>query len=133
MSEHPSRGLSVDRLQQLCSRWPGVIHDIKWGDNLVFSVGGKMFAMTHADGREGGRLAFKVADERFLELTDLPGIVPAPYLARMRWVSVTEPRRFTTAELEALVLDAYTQIRAKLTRKLQSALGPLPTLEARKP
>jgi predicted DNA-binding protein (MmcQ/YjbR family) len=91
-----------------------------------------MFAMTHADGRDGGRLAFKVADERFLELTDLPGIVPAPYLARARWISVVEPRRFTTAELQVLVLDAYVLIRARLTKKLQSELGPLPTLKAGK-
>ncbi|MGN6119244.1 MAG: MmcQ/YjbR family DNA-binding protein [Rhodanobacter sp.] len=133
MTDQPPRGITVAQLQRLCSRWPGVTRDIKWGDNLVFSVGGKMFAMTHADGREGGRLAFKVADERFLELTDLPGIIPAPYLARMRWVSVTEPRRFATAELQALILDAYTLIRARLTKKLQSGLGPLPVLKAGKP
>ena len=133
MTDQSTRGITVARLQRLCSHWPGVTRDTKWGDNLVFSVGGKMFAMTHADGREGGRLAFKVADERFLELTDLPGIIPAPYLARMRWVSVTEPRRFTTVELEALILDAYTLIRAKLTKKLQSTLGPLPPLQAGKP
>ncbi|HWU75183.1 MAG TPA: MmcQ/YjbR family DNA-binding protein [Rhodanobacter sp.] len=103
--------------------------DIKWGDNLVFSIGGKMFVMTHADGREGGRLAFKVADERFLELTDQPGVVPAPYLARARWVSIIEPSRFTTGELRALLLDAYVEVRAKLSRKLQLELGPLPTFQ----
>ena len=74
-----------------------------------------------------------MADERFLELTDLPGIVPAPYLARARWVSVAEPQRFTTVELQALMLDAYVAIRAMLTRKLQSELGPLPTFKAGKP
>ena len=132
MTDKPSRGITTTGLQRLCNRWPGVTIDIKWGDNLVFSVGGRMFAMTHADGRDGGRLAFKVADERFLELTDLPGIIPAPYLARARWISVVEPRRFTTVELQALVLDAYALIRARLTKKLQSELGPLPTLRAGK-
>lgn len=120
-------GISVAQLETLCSRWPGVTRDIKWSDNLVFSVDGKMFAMTHADGREGGRLAFKVADDRFLELTDQPGVVPAPYLARARWVSITEPARFTTAELRELVLDAYAAVRAKLSKKRQAELGPLPT------
>ena len=52
MTDQPPRGITVAQLQRLCSRWPGVTRDIKWGDNLVFSVGGKMFAMTHADGRE---------------------------------------------------------------------------------
>lgn len=133
MTEPPSRGITVARLESLCSHWPGVTRDIKWGDNLVFSVGGKMFVITHADGRDSGRLSFKVADERFLELTDLPGMIPAPYLARARWVSVTEPSRFTTAELQALILDAYALIRAKLTKKRQAELGPLPTRKAGKP
>ncbi|MEO8810187.1 MAG: MmcQ/YjbR family DNA-binding protein, partial [Rhodanobacter sp.] len=70
------------------------------------------------------------ADERFLELTDQPGVVPAPYLAQARSVSVTEPRRFATAALEALVLEAYVTVRAKLPKKAQAALGPLPTLES---
>lgn len=131
MAGKPRHGLDPAQLEALCSRWPGVTRDIKWGDNLVFSVGGKMFVMTHADGREGGRLAFKVADERFLELTDQPGVIPAPYLARARWVAVTEPWRFTTTELEALLLDAYAAVRAKLTKKLQTELGPLPTLQGK--
>lgn len=129
MTGKPSRGITVAQLESLCSRWPGVTRDIKWGDNLVFSVGGKMFVITHADGRDGGRLAFKAADERFLELTDQPGIIPAPYLARARWVSVTEPSRFTTAELQALLLDAYVSVRAKLSKKRQGELGPLPALK----
>lgn len=124
--KHPN-GLTAVQLEALCGQWPGVTRDIKWGADLVLSVGGKMFAVTPSDGSEGGRLSFKVADERFLELTDLPGIVPAPYMARAHWISVTEPQRFGTAELEAFVLDAYALVRAKLSKKLQAGLGPLPT------
>jgi predicted DNA-binding protein (MmcQ/YjbR family) len=98
--------------------------------NLVFSVGGKMFVVTHEDGSDAGRLSFKVPDERFLELTDQPGVIPAPYLARARWVSITEPSHFTTAQLQALLLDAYVTVRAKLSKKLQAELGPLPKLKA---
>lgn len=116
-------------MKTLCSSWPGVSSDIKWGDNLVFSVGGKMFAMTQAEGRAGGRLAFKVADARFLELTDQPGVIPAPYLARARWVSVTEPSRFTTTELQELLLAAYAAVRARLSKKLQVELGAPPSLK----
>jgi predicted DNA-binding protein (MmcQ/YjbR family) len=129
MTGKQPRGLAVAQLEALCDGWPGVTRDIKWGNNLVFSVGDKMFVMTHADGSEGGRLSFKVGDERFLELTDQPGIIPAPYLARARWVSVTDPERFTTAELQGFVFDAYTVVRAKLTKKLQAELGPLPVLK----
>lgn len=122
-------GLTADRLDALCGRWPGVTRDIKWETRLVFSVDAKMFAMTAADSGEPAYLYFKVPDERFLELTDRPGIVPAPYLARARWVMIDEPKRFATAELAELVLGSYALVRAKLTKKRQVALGPLPTLK----
>lgn len=130
MARKPVRGLTAAQLQALCGHWPGVTRDAKWGVDMVFSVGGKMFAVMPSDGSEGGRLSFKVDDDRFLALTDQPGIIPAPYLARAHWISITEPQRFATAELAAYILDAYTLVRAKLTKKLQAELGPLPTLKA---
>lgn len=120
------KGMTPAQLEALCSHWPGVTRDIKWGHELVFSVGGKMFVLTPMDSGDGGRLFFKVEDERFLELTDQPGMIAAPYLARAHWVSVTEPRRFPTAELEAFIRTAYALVRAKLTRKLQAEFGPWP-------
>ena len=118
-----ARGLSAAQLRALCAHWPGVTEAIKWEVDLVLSVGGKMFAMTPADGSEGGRLSFKVADERFLELTDQPGMIPAPYLARAHWISVIEPTHFSTAELQGFVRDAYVLVRAKLSKKMQTELG----------
>ena len=132
MTSKRASGLTPLQLEALCGKWPGVTRDIKWGADLVFSVGGKMFVVTPSDGSEGGRLSFKVADERFLELTDQPGIIPAPYMARAHWISVIEPQRYSTVELELFVRDAYTLVRAKLTKKLQAQLGELPTLKAKK-
>ena len=123
------KGITPVQLEALCGAWPGVTRDIKWGEDLVFSVGGKMFAITRAgQSTHGQRLALKVPDERFLELTDQPGIVPSPYLARAHWIAVIEPQRFTTGELEALVRDSYLLVRAKLTKKLQNELAPPPWL-----
>jgi len=120
-----SKGMTPRQAELLCAGWPGVTMDIKWGHELVFSVGGKMFLVMPM---EGGRLAFKVPDERFLELSDQPGIIAAPYLARARWVSVVEPQRIATRELHEHIQTAYGLIRAKLTKKLQRELGewPLP-------
>jgi predicted DNA-binding protein (MmcQ/YjbR family) len=132
MIRKQANGLTAAQLEALCRHWPGVTRDTKWGVDMVLSVGGKMFAVMPSDGSEGGRLSFKVADERFLELTDQPGIIPAPYLARAHWISITEPQRFATTELQAFIFDAYTLVRAKLTRKLQAELGPLPTLKVGK-
>jgi predicted DNA-binding protein (MmcQ/YjbR family) len=70
-----------------------------------------------------------VPDGRFLELTDQPGIIASPYLARARWVSVVEPWRFATAELAAHIETSYGLVRARLTKKMQAELGAWPTEE----
>jgi predicted DNA-binding protein (MmcQ/YjbR family) len=127
MKPTSKHGLDMQGLRALCGRWPGVSEDIKWGADLVFSVAGKMFVITPSDGSEGGRLSFKAAEDRFLELTDRPGIVPAAYLARARWVSVTEPHRFSTETLQDLVRESYLAVRGKLSKKMQAELGPLPS------
>lgn len=128
MTGKQTRGLDADGLRALCADWPGVTVDIKWESNVVASVGGKMFAMLSYG--HGEQLSFKVADERFLELTDRPDIIPAPYLARAHWVAVTEPKRFATATLQDFVRDAYTVVYGKLSKKLQRELGPLPERKA---
>ena len=119
-------GMTTQQLGALCGHWPGVSSDIKWGDALVFSVAGKMFVLTGNRPGPVQRLFFKVADERFLELTDQPGIRPAPYLARHHWVLVDQPQRFATAELERHIRHSYALVRAKLPKKTQTSLAALP-------
>ena len=71
-----------DDQRRLAASLQGATEDIKWGADLVYSVGGKMFCVFLM--REGVTCtcSFKVDDERFLELTGVPGVKPAPYLAR---------------------------------------------------
>jgi hypothetical protein len=38
--------LHIEEIQHLCNQLPGVTEGIKWGDDLCFSVGGKMFLIT---------------------------------------------------------------------------------------
>jgi predicted DNA-binding protein (MmcQ/YjbR family) len=122
MPTKTSRGLDGDALRKLCKGWPGVSVDIKWESNVVASVGGKMFAMVSTN----TSLSFKVADDRFLEYTDRPEIIPAPYLARARWVAIMDTKHFATGTLQDFVRDAYGVVRGKLSKELQRELGPLP-------
>jgi predicted DNA-binding protein (MmcQ/YjbR family) len=110
-------------LRRLTAAWPGIGAEIKWGNDLVFMVDGKMFCALCVEGEEKGKLAFKVEPERFLELTDRPGIVPAPYLARAHWVALADSRAVPRVELEGLVRRAYELVFAKLTKKRQNELG----------
>lgn len=113
--------MNVEKAKDLCRSFPGATEDIKWGADIVFSVGEKMFMVTGADAPQG--MSFKVEDERFLELTDRPGIIPAPYLARAKWVRLESADALDDREAAALLRRSYELVFAKLTKKLQRELG----------
>lgn len=112
-----STAMKPAAVRRTVSAWPGVTEDVKWDNDLVFSVAGKMFCAMEAGSGRG--LSFKVEESRFLELTDRPGIVPAPYLARAHWISLEDPVALPEAEARALIRRSYELVRARLSRKLQ--------------
>lgn len=110
--------MNLTKAKAYCRTLPGATEDIKWENKLVFSVGGKMFAITGAE--DSGRgISLKVDDDRFLELTDRPGIIPAPYLARARWVCIDNPQAVSDAEVRQLLQRSHELVFARLTKKLQ--------------
>lgn len=110
-------------LRRLALAWPGTSAEIKWDDDLIFMVDGKMFCGLCVKGAQRGKFAFKVEAERFLEFTDRPGVVPAPYMARAHWISLDDAAVIPRAELEGLVRRAYELVLAKLSKKRQRELG----------
>ena len=105
--------------KKLCLSLPAATHDVKWGADHVYSVGGKMFAVIGPD----GSMSFKVDDHRFLELTDREGFIPAPYMARAKWVQVKDVKAVAEAELKPLVTRSHQLVALKLTRKMRESLG----------
>ena len=124
MKSVASRKIDEAALRKLTAAWPGIGAEIKWVDDLVFMVDGKMFCALCVTGVEKGKLSFKVEPGRFLELTDRPGVIPAPYLARAHWVTLMDSRALPRAEVEALIRRAYELVFAKLTKKRQRELVP---------
>jgi predicted DNA-binding protein (MmcQ/YjbR family) len=118
-----AKGLDDHQLDALCKDWAGVTRSIKWEVDLVYSVAGKMFVIMCTIGPDRGRFSFKVDTERFLELTEQPGMAPAPYMARAFWVTVIEPERFARSELEGYVRRSYELVRANLPKKTQATLA----------
>ena len=110
-------------VHEVAGGWPGVESSVKWEDDLVFTVAAKMFCVTCLRGPQAGSISFKVEDERFLELTERPGFIPAPYLARAHWVQVAQPGRLPREELRALLRRSYELVRAKLPKKTQRELA----------
>jgi predicted DNA-binding protein (MmcQ/YjbR family) len=115
--------LNVDKLRRYCATLPGATMDIKWGADECHSVGGRMFAVFLVQQRANPSFSFKCDPERFLELTDRPGIIPAPYLARAHWVQVKAADALTDAQARALLARSHALIFAKLTRRAQAAIG----------
>ena len=114
--------MNLNKAKKLCAGLPGATQDVKWESSLVFSVGGKMFAATDKDPK-ARRISFKVDDDAFLALTDRPGIVPAPYLARARWVQIDDPKAVSDEEAATLLKRAHEIVFCKLAKKLQKALA----------
>ncbi len=114
--------MNLKKAKAVCRALPGATEDIKWGADLVYSIGGKMFAVTGADDDASG-ISLKVDDERFLELTDRPGIVPSPYLARAKWIRIVDFKAVGDAEAAALLKRSYELVFAKLTKKLQREIS----------
>lgn len=113
--------MKTEKLKNFCLKFPGATANLQWDDDRVFKIGGKMFACSGLDA--DSRYSFKVDDERFLELTDQPGIVPAPYLARARWVQIDPAAcQLSDRELEALLKRSYEIVFGKLPKKTQKAI-----------
>ena len=107
-------------LEKLCGKWPGVTFDVKWGADFVASVEKKMFAVTDD---EGGRISFKVPDELFLAMTEQPGVIPAPYMARNKWVLVEDTRKHPQTWLAQNIRKSYELVRDKLPKKVRAKLS----------
>jgi predicted DNA-binding protein (MmcQ/YjbR family) len=106
-----------------CSGLPGATHDVKWGSDEVYSVGGRMFAVFAVHQGRATALSFKCEPARFLELTDLPGIVPAPYLARAHWVQLGPGAALGAVQVRALIERSHALVFARLTRRQQAELA----------
>lgn len=125
--------MKEEELDAICGSWPGVTRSIKWEVDLVYSVANKMFAVMCTLGTERGRVSFKVDADRFLELTDQPGVMPAPYMARAFWITLTEPHTLPREQIARMLRRSYDLVVEKLPQKTQDALAnPAPKPAAAK-
>lgn len=113
--------MNLEFLQQYCGQWPAVTTDVKWDDDLCFSVAGKMFCVAWLG--HPPKISFKVSDEEFEELSCREGFCPAPYMARAKWVLVTDVSRLTREQWEHFVRQSYNLVIGKLPKKLIKELN----------
>ena len=107
--------MHIETLRKFCNNLPYVTEDIKWGNDLCFMIGGKMFCVTSLD--IPLKVSLKVTDEEFDELSSLGGIVPAPYVARYKWILVEKMNVFNKTQWEHYITQSYNLVKAKLSKK----------------
>ena len=110
-----------DPILEFCRALPGATEDVKWEHVLVFCVGGKMFAGFRIPEHEP--LAFKVEPLAFDGIVGRSGIIPAPYMARHSWVSVTDRKRVSEAWLKESLRESHRLVALKLPKRTRAALG----------
>ena len=110
--------MTLDKLRDLCLSFPGATEGLKWEDHICFMVGEKIFCMS----TERGGVSFKVSPEEFEEMTERNGIVPTPYMARNKWITIQHFNGLKPKEWEQFVTRSYEIIRSKLPKKVQDGL-----------
>lgn len=114
--------MNVEDIQNICSKLPHVTEDVKWGHDLVFSIGGKMFCVVGLD-QQPTTASFKVTDEEFDEMCNRPGFKPAPYVAKYKWVFIDDVNKMKTAAWKQYLHQSYRLVSQKLAPKLKKQLG----------
>lgn len=119
--------MDAEHVREFLLKLPHVKETLQWGNNLVFwvgdkTIGGKMFALTDLDGGGKGVIAFAAGPERFVDLVEQEGVIPAPYLARAHWVALESWDAVRPRELEELLANARDLVFAKLPKRTQEIL-----------
>jgi len=116
--------MTPDEFDEFCAGLTATTNVIQWGNASVWKVGGKIFAICSRWGQgEGPKFSFKCSDLAFEILPQMPDIIPAPYLARAKWVQMENSDALSRGEFEKHIIAAHEIITAKLTKKLQNELG----------
>ena len=76
-------------------------------------------------------LSFAASRERYADLLETEGVLPAPYLARAHWVAIRHWRVFRRQEMEENLAFGHALIHKKLPRKTRELLA-LPAAAQRK-
>jgi predicted DNA-binding protein (MmcQ/YjbR family) len=112
--------MNIEQLRKYCLSFHGATEDIKWGADLCFCVGAKMFCVTGADGGSG--MSFKCTPEKFAELIERKGIDPAAYVGRYKWVHISDLNAVTPKELKDLIAESYRLVFDKLPPKVKKTI-----------
>ena len=117
-----------EQIRAICLGLPHAAETLNWGQVLVYwvgdrEIGGKMFALTNADGMGEVVLSFHCGAERYHELLENEGIRPAPHLARAHWVALERWDALRPREIEEELTRAHKLVYERLPRRTKDVLA----------
>ena len=114
--------MNIESIQQICKSLPSITQDIKWGDDLVFSIGGKMFFIVVLN-QVPVMATFKVTEEHFDEMCERDGFKQAAYVGKYKWVTIDDIGKMNKKEWEKFITQSYNLVKGKLSTKIRKQLG----------
>ena len=87
---------------------------------MCFVIGEKMYCMTNLN--PPFHVSLKASPEDFAEFTQREGVIPAPYLARAKWVLVSGDAKLSLKDSEQFIKNSYNLVISKLSKKQRSLL-----------
>ncbi|HEY2168011.1 MAG TPA: MmcQ/YjbR family DNA-binding protein [Candidatus Angelobacter sp.] len=123
----------LDWVRVFCLSLPHATEDVQWEHDLLFRIAGKMFCVANLEpGVSPTKIAFKCTPEKFAELVEIDGIIPAPYMARNHWVAMLDMDALRQPEIKELIQGSYQMILEKLPKKTQAGLQAKPIAKVAK-
>lgn len=117
--------MNVNSVKRYCLSLGGAIEEPSGepANVLSYKVGGKVFAYFKTSDPERWRFSFRVTPQRFVELTDIPGVKPARYMHRFHWVTVVKVASVETEILQELIDWSYQKALSRLPKKVQKQIS----------
>jgi len=120
--------MDIERARAFLLSLPHVVETQQWGDNLVFwvgdkRIGGKMFALVDLGaGLSKGVAMYSAGPERYADLLEREGLIPAPYMARIFWIAAERWSALRNSEWEDELRAAHEITLGKLPKRVREVL-----------
>jgi predicted DNA-binding protein (MmcQ/YjbR family) len=116
--------MNVSQLKRFCRGFPNATETLHGEpyNFLVYAVGGRKFAYFKTSEPERWRFSVRVTPDRFVELTDAPGVKPARYRGRYGWITIVNVSSFPATYLKELVESSYQRALPSLSKARRPAI-----------
>ncbi len=111
--------MDVAAVKAYCTKLSGVSSKLYGPPSnvLVYYVAGKKFAYFKTSEPEQWRFSIRTSPDRFLALTDVPGIKPARYLARFHWITLVDVAAVPEDFLVELIQWSFDKASTRRTNR----------------